>query len=227
MIRYAKIEEKMPREFLLLQGTGCKWKQCTFCDYHLDISDHPFETNRTVLEQVTGQYGVLDIINSGSCCELDDETITFIADIVKQKKINTLWFEAHWMYRNKLAEFSVRFPHTVVKYRTGVETFDPVLRNSWKKGIPASVSAQEIATYFQGVCMLFGVSGQTENSISNDINLALTHFEYASLNAFIENTTDIKKNQPLIDWFQNNWYVKLKDHPRIEILLYNTDLGVG
>ena len=227
MLRYAKITEKMPREFLLLQGTGCKWKQCTFCDYHLDVSEHPFEINRTVLAQVTGQYGVLDIINSGSCCELDDNTIACIEDVVTEKGIHTLWFEAHWMYRDKLAEFAARFPSTAVKFRTGVETFDPLLRQTWKKGIPASVSVQDIAAYFQGICLLFGISGQTEESVSRDIGLALTHFEYASINAFAENTTDVKKNQPLIDWFTAVCYEKLRAHPKIEILLLNTDLGVG
>ena len=50
----------MPREFVLLQGTGCRWRRCEFCDYHSDVSDDPFEVNRQVLEQVTGEYGVLD-----------------------------------------------------------------------------------------------------------------------------------------------------------------------
>ena len=67
MIRYELIHTKMPREFILLQGTGCKWKRCTFCDYYSDYSDKPFETNREVLAKVTGKYGVFDIINSGSC----------------------------------------------------------------------------------------------------------------------------------------------------------------
>ena len=69
MQRYSLITEKFPREFLLLQGTGCKWAKCTFCDYHSDTSETPFKTNRKVLEQVTGVYGVIDIINSGSAMD--------------------------------------------------------------------------------------------------------------------------------------------------------------
>ena len=61
MQRYSLITEKFPREFLLLQGTGCRWAKCTFCDYHTDANQSPFETNKKVLEQVTGVYGVLDI----------------------------------------------------------------------------------------------------------------------------------------------------------------------
>ena len=66
----------MPREFVLLQGTGCRWRKCSFCDYHEDVSPVPYEVNRLVLEQVTGQYGVLDVINSGSAMELDEETLS-------------------------------------------------------------------------------------------------------------------------------------------------------
>lgn len=76
----------MPREFVLLQGTGCRWRKCTFCDYHEDVSERPFEVNEPVLRQVTGKYGVLDVINSGSAMELDEETIAFIKEVVKEKR---------------------------------------------------------------------------------------------------------------------------------------------
>lgn len=78
MERYSVIDKKFPREFVLLQGIGCRWGRCTFCDYHSDIGDNPFEVNREVLERVTGLYGVLDVINSGSCIELDSESIEMI-----------------------------------------------------------------------------------------------------------------------------------------------------
>ena len=79
MDRYALISTQMPREFVLLQGTGCRWRKCTFCDYHEDVSERPFEVNEPVLRQVTGQYGVLDVINSGSAMELDEETIVIVS----------------------------------------------------------------------------------------------------------------------------------------------------
>ena len=34
--RYSAIESGFRREFLLLQGKGCRWHRCTFCDYWLD-----------------------------------------------------------------------------------------------------------------------------------------------------------------------------------------------
>ena len=146
MDRYALIRTKMPREFVLLQGTGCRWRKCTFCDYHEDVSECPFEVNKPVLRRVTGQYGVLDVINSGSAMELDADTIALIKEVVREKKIHTLWFEAHYMYRKKLASFAEQFAPVKVKFRCGVETFDPELRDAWKKGIPSSVSAQDIAS---------------------------------------------------------------------------------
>ena len=70
MERYVRIDAKMPREFVLLQGTGCRWRKCTFCDYHADVSDNPFGTNRSVLQMVTGVHGVLDVINSARALNL-------------------------------------------------------------------------------------------------------------------------------------------------------------
>ena len=102
MNRYSLIEKGMKREFLLLQGKGCKWRKCTFCDYHTDTSSDPYEINRDVLSLVSGKYGVLDVINSGSCFELDERTIGEIKRVVKEKDIHTIWFETHWMYRKRL-----------------------------------------------------------------------------------------------------------------------------
>ena len=98
LIRYSTIDEGMKREFLLLQGKGCAWRKCTFCDYYLDASSDPFVINEPVLDMVSGKYSVLDIINSGSAMELDERTLEKIAVTVREKKISDLWFEAHWMY---------------------------------------------------------------------------------------------------------------------------------
>ena len=178
MDRYALIHTKMPREFVLLQGTGCRWGKCTFCDYHSDTSDNPFAINEPILRQVTGQYGVLDIINSGSAMELDDETISLIREVVREKHIHTLWFEAHYMYRKKLADFAQLFAPAKVKFRCGVETFSPTLRDHWKKGIPTDVTAEDVAKYFQGVCLLCCTEGENREHILTDIALAREHFEW-------------------------------------------------
>jgi len=227
MDRYALIRTKMPREFVLLQGTGCRWRKCTFCDYHEDVSECPFEVNKPVLRRVTGQYGVLDVINSGSAMELDADTIALIKEVVREKKIHTLWFEAHYMYRKKLASFAEQFAPVKVKFRCGVETFDPELRDAWKKGIPSSVSAQDIARYFQGICLLCCTQGETKEHILKDIELARQHFEYFSVNVFCNNHTEVKQDKELATWFAQEVYPTIKEDTRIEILMENTDLGVG
>lgn len=227
MDRYALIHTKMPREFVLLQGTGCRWKKCTFCDYHEDVSEHPFNVNEPVLRQVTGRYGVLDVINSGSAMELDEETIALIKEMVKEKKIHTLWFEAHYMYRKKLSDFAEQFAPAKVKFRCGVETFDVKLRKQWKKGIPSSVTPEDIARYFQGICLLCGTQGETREHILKDIEIAKQHFEYFSVNIFCNNSTSVKQNKELVIWFAKELYPLIKNEPRIEVLMENTDLGVG
>ena len=227
MDRYALIHTKMPREFVLLQGTGCRWKKCTFCDYHDDVSEHPFTINESVLRQVTGQYGVLDVINSGSALELDVETIALIKEVVKEKQIHTLWFEAHYMYRKKLASFAEQFAPVQVKFRCGVETFDAGLRDAWKKGIPSSVTPEDVAKYFQGVCLLCCTQGESKEHIMKDIEIAQTYFEYFSVNVFCNNSTSVKQDKELPQWFAREVYPKIKDEKGIEVLMENTDLGVG
>ena len=225
--RYSVIHTKLPREFVLLQGTGCRWRKCTFCDYHEDVSDHPFEVNRKVLDRVTGAYGVLDVINSGSAYELDEETIAYINKIVQEKHIHTLWMELHYMYRHKLADFAQRFAPTCVKYRCGIETFDTALRNRWQKGVPAEVTPADIARYFQGVCLLCGTKGEDKEHIWKDIEIARNHFEYFSVNVFCNNHTSHERDDELVAWFVKTIYPLIRDDERIEVLLDNTDLGVG
>ena len=227
MERYALIHSVLPREFVLLQGTGCRWKRCTFCDYHGDVSDDPFAVNRAVLAQVQGAYGVLDVINSGSAMELDEQTVELIKKVVKEKKIHTLWFEAHYMYKNQLAKFAAQFDGVEVKFRCGVESFDGELREQWKKGIAASVTAEEVAKCFKGVCLLCCTEGDSKERIIRDIALAEQYFEYASVNVFCENSTTVKRDNELAKWFVDELYPQLKEAKKIEILINNTDLGVG
>lgn len=227
MQRYSLIHTKLPREFVLLQGTGCRWGRCTFCDYHNDTSDNPFAVNEPILRQVTGVYGVLDIINSGSAMELDEETISLIREIVREKHIHTLWFEAHYMYRKKLADFAQLFAPAKVKFRCGVETFSPTLRDHWQKGIPNHVTAEDVANYFQGVCLLCCTEGESRERIQHDIALARQHFEYFSVNLFCNNGTSHRRDEELAAWFIRNLYPSLRDAEGIEVLIGNTDLGVG
>jgi hypothetical protein len=227
MERYALIHDKMPREFILLQGTGCRWRKCTFCDYHLDAGTDPYTVNAPVLEKVSGRYGVLDIINSGSAPELDEQTVSHIKRVVREKHIHTLWFEAHYMYRKRLAAFAEQFAPAEVKFRCGVESFDPSLRSSWNKGIPTDVTVQDIARHFKGVCLLCCTKGDSKERIINDIAIAKKHFEYFSVNLFCNNSTTVERDEELVSWFVKELYPTLKDDAAMEILVENDNLGVG
>ena len=217
----------MPREFVLLQGRGCRWGKCTFCNYHLDVSENPFEVNRPVLERVTGEYGVLDIINSGSAMELDEQTIELVKKVVREKNIHTLWFEAHFMYRNRLADFARLFAPAVVKFRCGVESFSPEQRKRWNKGIPEWVTPEDVARHFKGICLLCCTDDDSRERIVEDIKTAKEYFEYFSVNLFCNNGTPVRRDEVLVEWFKNDLYPLIKDDPAIEILVDNTDLGVG
>ena len=90
MPRYSIITGKNPREICLLRGRGCQWRRCAFCDYHLDFSrnqEENFDLNRQVLAQVDGYLGRLEIINSGSFCDLCQQTHQEIRRICSEKKI--------------------------------------------------------------------------------------------------------------------------------------------
>lgn len=226
-IRYSKITEKFPREFVLLQGRGCFWKKCKFCDYYNDVSDDPFAINAPVIDKITGEFGALDVINSGSTMELDDKTVEALVKKVDSINLKEIWFEVHWAYRKKLQAFSDKFNVPGVKYRTGIETFDPELRNFWNKGIPSDVTAEDVAKYFHSVCLLVGTERQTFETIKSDIALADKYFERYMVNVFVPNSSQIKPNFELIDRFLKEIYPQIKDDPKVEISINNTDLGVG
>ena len=230
MKRYSTIEKGgFPREFLLLQGTGCRWRQCTFCDYYDDKGPDPYRVNAGVLEQVTGRFGVLDIINSGSAIEMDGRTIEGIRDVIRRRHIHTLWLEMHYMYRNRLDEFASLFAPARVKFRCGIETFDPGLRDRWKKGIPRSVTPDDVAEHFSGICLLCctGVEGDTPERLLRDIEIARGRFEYCSINLFCNNGTPLKRDEAFAGRFISEILPALENDPGFEILLGNTDLGVG
>jgi len=232
LTRYSQITEKNRREIVLLRGSGCKWRRCTFCDYHLDFSldeNSNFALNKEVLKQVTGKYGRLEVINSGSFVDLDEQTFRLILETCIEKKIAEIHFECHWMHRDAVAALRETFKtHGIeVKLKIGVETFDNQYREQvLHKGINAT-SPAIIAAYFDEVCLLFGFDGQTEDSMQYDIKTGLANFERICINILVENTTRIKPNSSVIDIFMKKLYPIYKNNERVDILLNNTDFGVG
>ncbi len=230
--RYSVISEKNPREIVLLRGTGCQWKRCRFCDYYLDFCRDETENywlNCRVLAMVTGCYSKLEVINSGSFIDLDNGTMQEIRKICRKKGITELHFESHWMYRNEIVALKARFAKDGinVKLKLGVETFDRLFRESYlNKGITED-SPQKIAEYFDEVCLLQGIPGQTAASMQADIKIGLRYFERVCVNIMENNSKPILADLRVIREFQEQVYPLYINNPRVDILLHNTDFGVG
>ncbi|MDE5023049.1 radical SAM protein, partial [Francisella tularensis subsp. holarctica] len=74
----------------------CAFGKFTFCDYILDNSRNFYEINAVnfeVLANVTGEFCILEVINSGNVFELPQATKQLIKEIIKQKNIKLLFVE--------------------------------------------------------------------------------------------------------------------------------------
>lgn len=230
--RYAVINEKNPREIVMLRGLGCSWRRCRFCDYHLDFSPDSnanFALNREQLRKVTGIHQKLEVINSGSFVDLDGETLALVEQVCESCQITQVHVECHWRHREAIAPFRKRFAARGIglKVKTGVETFDALFRESYlSKGIDAQ-SPEELAEYFDEVCLLQGIPGQTAESMDRDIQTGLAYFERVCINIMQENKKPIKPDPHVIELFTKELYPKYIDNSRVDILMENTAFGVG
>lgn len=228
MDRYSEINNKNKREIVLLKGFPCKWGKCSFCDYTLDNDNDEEDMNKLnfeVLENVTGKYKVLEVINSGSCFELPKNTLDRIKSIIIEKNIEKLFLESHWCYKNRLDEMR-RFFNIPIIFKTGVESFDYNFRNNFLKKNAKFKTVDELKTYFDSPCMMVGIKGQTKEMIDKDMDIVLNNFEHATINVFINNTSSIKRDEELVTWFKEK-YKFLDENEKIEVLYNNTDFGVG
>ncbi|KKY00047.1 radical SAM protein [Paraclostridium benzoelyticum] len=228
MDRYSEINNKNKREIVLLKGFPCIWGKCSFCDYTLDNDNDEEDMNRLnfeVLENVTGKYKVLEVINSGSCFELPKDTLDRIKSIIIEKNIEKLFLESHWCYKNRLDEIR-RFFNIPIIFKTGVESFDYDFRNNFLKKNAKFKTVDELKAYFDSPCMMVGIKGQTKEMIDRDIDIVLNNFEHATINVFINNTSCIKRDEELVTWFKEK-YKFLDENEKIEVLYNNTDFGVG
>lgn len=230
--RYSVIEDKNPREIVLLRGRGCAWNRCRFCDYHLDASQDEqanLVLNREALSHVTGQHHRLEVINSGSFAELHPSTLLEIDQVCREKKIRDLHVESHWLFRNTLPALREHFAAMGVRLhvKIGVETFDAEYREQvLDKGIDEADPAA-IAAPFDDCCLLFGLSGQSVESMKLDVETGLAHFERVCINIMVPNTTPVQPDLAVREAFVREIYPLYKNNPRVDILLENTDFGVG
>ncbi|MGL4307672.1 radical SAM protein [Cetobacterium sp. SF1] len=230
-IRYGKIEDKNNRrEIVLLKSFPCKYGKCKFCNYIEDNSTDVAEIERVnfeTLENVTGDFGALEVINSGSVFELPDSTLEKIKEVVYRKNIKTLYFEIYYGYKKRVQEIIDMFPGIEIRFRMGMETFDNDFRiNSYGKNFTVGEKEiKELSEILYSVCLLICVQGQTKEMIEKDIEMGLKYFKSITINIFIDNGTEVKQDRELVKWFVEK-YGYLTEDPRVELLIDNKDLGV-
>lgn len=229
-IRYNKINGKHQREIVLLKSFPCRYGKCSFCNYIEDNSTDETlinETNKKVLENITGEYGVLEVINSGSVFELPDITLAEIKKIIQEKNIHTLYFEIYFGYINHLNKIRKYFSGIEVRFRMGLETFDDNFRkNIYNKNFSLNEETlKKLSTELYSVCLLVCTKGQTQEMIDKDIELGLKYFKNIIINIFIDNGTIVKRDNELVKWFIKKYSHLTKDN-KVELLIDNKDLGV-
>ena len=228
MERYNRITNKNCREIVLLKAFPCAWGKCSFCDYTDDNSKDEramIALNSEILSRVTGEFGVLEVINSGSCFELPTQTLEQIRTIIREKQIRLLYFESHWMYRKKLQEMK-DYMGIPILFKIGVESFDYNFREKILNKHADFHTPQEVAEYFDSPCIMVGIKGQTKEMIAQDIQYMKQYFKRGTANVYTNNTTNIRRDDELVQWFMRT-YAYLEKDPMIEVLYENTDFGVG
>ncbi|MFQ5424982.1 MAG: radical SAM protein [Phycisphaerae bacterium] len=230
LVRYARYDRgSLPREVVLLRGRPCVWGRCSFCDYIDDNTSDPSLIRRVAdeeLAKITGEFGRLQVVNSGSVQELPVAIRSQIRDLMKSRGITQFFTESYWSYR-KDYEAARRFFEVDTHLFLGVETFDDDLRNGVLNKSMHWRSVDDVAAATDAICLMIGFRGQTREIVRRDIDLMLREFRYGIVNLFTEN----RLSGGLIDediksWFREE-YAALDDEPNIDVLWKNTDFGVG
>lgn len=232
-IRYSKVEGKFQREIVLLKSFHCAYGKCSFCNYIEDNSNNEEEINEVnleVLKEITGEFGVLEVINSGSVFEIPKKTLEQIRELVYEKDIKILYFEIFYSYLSRLDEIIDYFNEKKkieIRFRTGIESFDnDFRRNVYKKNILLDEKKiKELSEKIYSVCLLIATQGQTKEMIKNDIEIGLKYFKAITINVFVDNGTVVKRDAELVKWFVQDMK-HLFNNDRVEILIDNKDLGV-
>ena len=227
--RYNKIYTKTCREIILLKSLPCIYSKCSYCNYILDNTTNLndiISTNNKVIQQIDGEFAVLEVINSGSIFEIPKVILNSIKIKANTTKIKTLYFESYYGYRKRLHEMREFFPNQEIRYRIGIETFnDKFRRKVLNKPFPTD-DVQQLAQEHYSCLLLICIQGQTKEQILYDIDTALKFFKEVTINVYINNSTKIKRDPTLVKWFIQDIYPTINSLPNVEILLDNKDLGV-
>lgn len=228
MQRYSHILTKDQREIVLLQAFPCIWSKCAFCDYILDNDTHEsrmIAINHAALSQVTGQFGVLEVIDSASFFELPEATQTEIMAIIKTRHIHRLYIEVHYLHRHKIAALKQQLGIEVI-VKSGIESFDTTFRNHVLNKNVHFQSLAELQSWCDSPCLMVGIQGQTKEMIARDMAILCDSFQHGTISLYRNNSTPIKRDENLIQWFKKE-YADLQNDPRFDYLDDPTDFGVG
>ena len=231
MERYSIIKEKNPREIVLLKGFNCNYGKCSFCNYILDNTENEnemIEINFNILDKVTGEYSVLEVINSGSVFELNKDTLYKIKEVCENKNIKILYFEAYFGYLNRLNEIRDFFSDQEIRFIIGIETFDNNYRTQIlnKNFFINDEILEKLKKEYRTALLLICTEGQTKEQIIHDIEFAKKNFKEVVVSIFINNGTSILRDEKLVSWFLKDLYPTLKADTQVEILIDNKDFGV-
>lgn len=97
MERYNRITNKNFREIVLLKAKPCAWGKCRFCDYIDDNSENIPEMvrlNREVLSHVTGEFGVLEVIDSASALNFRRKPFRILKKLLMKKRLKNCFLKA-------------------------------------------------------------------------------------------------------------------------------------
>ena len=152
-----------------------------------------------------------------------------ILQTCREKEISQIHFECHWRDRENIPALRSRFSAAGISTRIkiGIETFDSLFRESYlDKGIDEKNPAV-IAENFNECCLLQGLPGQTEESMKRDIETGLAHFERVCVNIMVRNSRPVLPDPGVIRIFFDKVRPCYEKNPRVDILMNNTDFGVG
>jgi hypothetical protein len=230
LVRYSRhARGGHPREVVLLKGLPCVWGRCAFCDYVDDNTTDEAWIQRVAdenLAQVTGEFGRLQLVSSGSIQELPPGVWEQVRGLLKTRGIREFWTESYWAYRGRYAE-ARRFFEVDTHLFLGVETFDDGLRNGVLNKSMHWSGPDEVATLTDSICLMVGFRGQTRAMVRRDIDLLLTKFRYGIVNLFTPNRRSARlMDEELKAWFAEE-FAWLASHPNVDVLWKSTDLGVG
>jgi len=229
LVRYGRYPHKRAREVVLLRGLPCVWSRCSFCDYIADNTTDAELIRRTAEEElakVTGEFGRLMVINSGSVQELPIGVRERIRDLIRARRIREFYTESYWAYR-KDYEATRRFFEVETHLFLGVETFDDGVRNGLLNKAMHWSGPEEVASYTDSINLMVGVRGQSRDMVRRDVDIMLTQFRYGIVSLFSENT----KSAGIMDTRIKDWFLEefdwLKREERVDVLAENTAFGVG